>query len=299
MNATSNQSWNDALDQFEIGYDVEKRPLFVELGQGSKAVDNLYSIVRTDTQQPLPGVAVNGRYTCIQTREYAEIGEKIVGELGAKFVAGGQLMGGRGLFLQAKLPESIRVRGTDDIIDKNLTFVTSHDGSLCFMLMATALRLFCDNQMNALQRDARDGVKIRHTASAESRLLNADQNIMEVLGAYKGLELKVNFLADQTFSDLQMADVIAEVFSVKDINGEVATRTKNNIIKVKDNFESGLGIDADNRGTAWAAYNSFTQFSDHQRTMKKGTDPFEAGLLGSGATFKFKALRAIENSLQA
>lgn len=300
---TENMSWNDALQEFGIGFNVEKRPLVALMGDGeSQLVDNLYGIVRTDTNAMFSGVGVNGRYECIQTQSYADIGDRVTAGLDAQFVNGGSFRGGALVYLQAKLPQSIRVRGTDDIIDKLLTFVTSHDGTTCFMLMPTALRIFCQNQMNALNRAARDGIKIRHTRSADVRLADADRKIVEVMDAYRAFEVKVNHLADQRFTDLQMEAAIRTVFNVKDeveSLGDLHTRTKNNIETVLENFTGGLGINADNRGTAWAAYNAFTQFSDHQRRVNKGTDTVESKLLGSGANFKHKALKAIDAVLAA
>jgi phage/plasmid-like protein (TIGR03299 family) len=299
---TNNMSWNEALAEYGIGFAVEKRPLVALMGEGeSQLVDNLYGICRTDTGTMFPGIGVNGRYECIQTQSYADIGNLVTSGLNAQFVNGGSFRGGALVYLQAKLPQSIRVRGTDDIIDKLLTFVTSHDGTTCFMLMPTALRIFCQNQMNALNRAARDGIKIRHTRSAEKRLEDADRKILEVMDAYRTFELKVNFLADQRFNDLQMEQAVRSVFNVDDEEAlaDLHKRTKNNIEGVLENFEGGLGIDGSNRGTAWAAYNAFTQWSDHQRKTNKGTDAFEAKLLGSGASFKHKALNAIEGLLAA
>jgi phage/plasmid-like protein (TIGR03299 family) len=294
-------SWNEALTEYGIGFSVEKRPLVALMGSGeTQLVDNLYGICRTDTGTMFPGVGVNGRYECIQTQSYADIGNRVTAGLNAQFVNGGSFRGGALVYLQAKLPQSIRVRGTDDIIDKLLTFVTSHDGTTCFMLMPTALRIFCQNQMNALNRAARDGIKIRHTRTAGERLEDADRKIMDVMDAYRVFEVKCNFLADNRFNDLQMEQAVRKVFNVGDEPlTDLHTRTKNNIEKVLENFESGLGIDASNRGTAWAAYNAFTQFSDHQRKVNKGTDAFESKLLGSGANFKHKALVAVEQLLAA
>lgn len=303
MTEHTNMTWNDALAEYGIDFQVTKRPLLMLPGgdHESVLVDNLYSVVRADTMQPLSGVAVNGRYTPIQTQSYADIGNRICGELGATFVNGGSFRDGKLVYLQAKLPSTIRINDTDDIIEKLVTFVTSHDGTTCFMLMAMALRLFCKNQMNALNREARDGIKIRHTISAEECLDMADEKLLEILNAYRAFEVKCNFLADQAFNDAQMELALRKVFSVKDEEtlADVYTRTKNNIIKVQENFQSGLGISAENRGTAWAAYNAFTQYSDHQRSMRKGTDLFEAKLLGSGASFKHKALKTIEGVLAA
>jgi len=299
MNNETNKimTWNEALDHYGLNYNVEKRPLYLNNGQ---EVSNLYSIVRTDTEQPLSGVAVNGRYTCIQTSEYADIGNRICGQLGCTFVNGGSLLNGRGLFLQAKLPDSFRVKGTNDQVNKNLTFLTSHDGSLCFTILSTMLRLFCANQFAALQDNFREGLKVRHTSTAEQRLANADKAVLDIMNAYKVFEQKIDWLADQRFTDLQLDIACKKVFGVKD-DQEIATKTKNNIDKVKELFTEGQGQHMF-QGSAWSAFNAFTEYSDHERTVRGSKDKaektrFESGLIGVGSVFKIKALNAIEETL--
>lgn len=294
-------NWNDALVEYGLDFEVAKRPVVALLGDGQSAqVDNLYSIVRTDTNQPLSGVAVNGRYTCIQTRAYADIGNRICGQLGAEFVRGGQLIKGRGLFLQAKLPDTIRVKGSNDTIDKYLTFVTSHDGSLNFMALSTAMRVFCHNQMAAIMRDVRDnGVRVRHTASSEARLLDVDKTILETLNAYRVFEEKINWLADQRFTELQMDLAVKKFFGVEGkAADDIATRTKNNIEKVMTSYVSGPGQNVFN-GTAWQAFNGFTHYLTHDRTTRGDTDSFESNLIGTSATMRVKALDCIESVLAA
>lgn len=298
----NSMNWNDALNEFGIGFNVEKRPLVALMGEGqeSQLVSNLYGICRTDTNLMFPGVGVNGRYETIQTQSYADIGNRVTAGLNAQFVSGGSFRDGALVYLQAKLPQSIRIRGTDDIIDKLLTFVTSHDGSTCFMLMPTALRIFCANQMNALNRTARDGIKIRHTRNAGVRLDDADRKIMEVLDAYRTFEIKVNTLADQRFNDTQMEQALRQVFGIKEDEAltDSHTRTKNNIESVLEKFQSGMGIDTSNRGSAWAAFNAFSEHATH-RGLNKGTDRTEANLLGSSANLTHKALVAIDSVLAA
>jgi len=296
---TTHMNWNEALNHFGLDYEVAKRPVVALLGNGQSApVDNLYSIVRTDTNEPLSGVAVNGRYTCIQTKAYADIGNKICGQLGAEFVRGGKLLHGRGLYLQAKLPDTIRVKGTDDAINKYLTFVTSHDGSMNFSVLATAMRLFCENQMNALMRAARNnGVKIRHTASADERILDVDTTILDTLNAYRVFEQKIDWLADQRFTDLQFDLAVQKFFDIEGA-ADVSTRAKNNIAKLKESYLVGPGQHMF-RGTAWGAFNGFTNWIEHVRSTKGDTDSFESSLIGSGAGLRIKALDSIESAMLA
>jgi len=296
-------NWNEALSEYGIDFTVAKRPLFTQVANDTtpQLVDNLYSIVREDTWEPLSGVAVNGRYQTIQNSDLADIGNRICAESGAEFVGGGTFKGGQIVWLQAKMPDVIRIKDTNDVINKMITFITGHGGSHCFMAMPETTRVFCDNQMNAFGRSARDnGVKIRHTASAESRLAEADDTLLQVMNAYRAFEVKCNFLADQRFSDLQMEESLRKVFGVKSDTAmdDVPTRTRNNMQTVRELFEGGLGI-SQWRGTAWAGLQAFTEYSNHHRSLRGDTNPFESKLLGSGAAINFKALQAIESALAA
>ena len=91
-----------------------------------------------------------------------------------------------------------------------------------------------------------------------------------------------------------------KVFGVKENlpQEDIATRTKNNMETVRDLFQDGLGI-AQWRGTAWAAFNAMTEYSDHHRALKGDTDLMESKILGSGAAFKHKALTSIESVIAA
>jgi phage/plasmid-like protein (TIGR03299 family) len=284
-------NWNEALEFYGLNYSVEKRPLYLN---NSQMVENLYSVVRTDTNEPLSGVAVNKRYQCIQTQSYADIGNKIMSDLNVvKFVRGGVLMHGNGLYMQAKLPNSIRVKTTNDTIDKLLTFITSHDGSMCFTITATALRLICTNQMLALNEDIRRaGYKVRHTTSADFRLQEADMAVMNVLNAYKIFEQKINFLADKKITDLQMDLITKKLFKTEE-EKETTEQTKTATQTIKQLFEHGKGNEQW-RGTAWASYNATTEYADHFKRTRGTKDRFESNLIGSSMAFKVKALNIIE-----
>jgi phage/plasmid-like protein (TIGR03299 family) len=293
-------SWTEALDHYSLNNTYAKRPLVALIGDGqSIEVPNLYSIVNEQTNQPLSGVAVNGRYNIIQTREFADIGDAIVRESQCEFVGGGTLMDGKGLYLQAKLPGNIRVRNTDDIIDKMLTFITSHDGTWAFMVAFMGFRLFCRNQFRAIKSAVdNDGVKIRHTASAAERLVQAQQAVLEANNAYQAVELKLNELATQRISDIQTKMAVRRLFKVKDDTpyDDIPTRTRNNMDSLMETIALGPGQDMF-EGTPYNVWNGMTHWADHVRGVKKDTNRFEAGLVGSGMAFKERAIKVVEASL--
>lgn len=295
-------NWLEALSEFKLDFDVETVPAGIVGDDGNfENVDDLYAMRRTDTRELLRGVGVGKRYNVIQTSSYADIGDRITGQMDAKFVRGGTLKEGRLAFLQAKLPECIRVKGTNDIIEEEITFINSFDGSTPFMILPLGFRIFCENQMAAINRAMRKsgGLKIRHTRSADERLKQADQAVLEALNAFRAFEVKVNWLADQKFTDAQMELATRRLLKVaEDLPEEdIATRTMNNMNQIRELFENGRGV-AQWRGTAWAAYNAITEYADHHRSIRKNTDPFEAKLLGSGATMKDNGLLIVNKLIE-
>lgn len=297
---TNRMTWNDALAHYNASDTYSKRAVAMLGPDGeNKTIDNLYSIVNDRTGQPLPGVGVNGRYEIIQTTAYADIGNAITGELGAEFVGGGSLMGGKGLFLQAKLPDSIRVRGTDDVVDKMLTFLTSHDGSLCFMVAFLGVRLFCANQFKSIGDELRNGDKIRHTRNAGDRLKEAARVVLDAHKAYRSLQLKLDWMTEQAYSSPQTTLATRRLFGVKDdvVEADIPTRTRNNIVSVMETIATGPGQDCF-RGTAYNVWNGMTHWVDHVRSLRSNTDRFEAGLIGSGEKLKDRAIQVVEATLQ-
>jgi len=303
-------NWNEALTHFGIDYQVNKQPVYSVVDGETQEVPGVCCMVRGDTNEIMAGVSISDTYSVLQASHWADVGERITGKLNAEFVKGGTLKGGRVVYLQAKLPDSIRVKGTDDVIDKMLTFVNSYDGSSAFMILPSTLRIFCANQMNALRRDTRNGgVSIRHTRNADARLADADKSLLEVMNAYREYEEKVNWLTEQKFTDEMMTKALQKVFNIKAKAGgteaDISTVTVRKMTKIRDLFESGQGI-APWKGSGWAAANAFSEWSDHHRSFHKSNGVVsleekrqESSLIGNGAAFKDRSLAAIEEVLMA
>ena len=287
----------EALSHYGINFDMETFPLgyMNETGQHT-TLEGVHGMRRKDTLEPLQGVSVGARYNVIQTSSYADIGDRIVGQSGAEFIKGGVLKDGRVAYLQAKFPDSIRVKGDNTSIDKYLTFVNSYDGSSPFYILPTMLRLICTNQFAALSRDARaNGMKISHTSRADERIQQADQALLEVMEAYRTVEIKVNQLAVTPFGDKQIDLAARRLFKVDDDLPEedIHSRTLTNINKVKELALYGNGQDSV-RGTGYAFYQGAVEYADWERSLRQTTDRFESSLIGSGALLKDRAMRVVE-----
>lgn len=298
------QSFQEALQTFQLNWDVGLRPLFTQVSNehGSEILENHKAVVRLDTNKPLS--VVGNRYVPTQNSN-AEVGslmDIVVKELGGKYTSGGSFHSGGKVYMQIELPDSIRVKQTDDIIKKYLLYSNSHDGSSQIALGNVMKRVVCLNTFYMATAEVPSEYRIRHTSNSETRLKEIKDIILQTLNYYKEVEIKVNWLADQKFTDLQMDLALRKVFDV-DVGlplEDISTRTRNNLESVKDLFQSGVN-QAGFYGTAWASLNAFTEFSNHSKTVKNDSvdKRTESVLFGSSASFNAKALRAIESVLTA
>jgi len=223
----------------------------------------------------------------------------VVGEGLAMYHTAGSLCEGSKVWLLAKLPNDIKVKG-NDIVEKFLLLSTTHDGTGTLKMFFTPVRVVCNNTLTMALQGRNDGFSLRHTASVEGKLVQAREALGFAVQTYNKIELKLNWLADQKFTDLQM-DQLVKTLCPSDSETDLATKTVNNRETIKTLFANGIGIDASNRGTAWAAFNAVTEYADHHKTVR-GNDPsnrLNSIWFGSSSAIKVKAIQTIDQLLAA
>jgi phage/plasmid-like protein (TIGR03299 family) len=292
--------YNDALEAFNLNWTVDTQPVYFKdpLGQ-FKQVHGHRAVVRQDEQTAI-GV-VGKRYKVIQNDAFGDILDGVLAETGGKYVKGGHFDDGGRTYLQVQLPGDVKL-ANGDASTKLLTFLNSHNGSSDAMLAFLNCRIYCQNTYRmALKEMAeiQDKVSIRHTRSSEYRIKAIPAIVRAQLGYYKAVEVKSEFLANTKFTDAMMANAIAQVLG-KDIDSpDTHARTHNVADTILGNFHNHDG----SGGTAWAAYNAFTHYTNHQRQVRGATDEkakrFQGVLVGSAAMFNDRALAAIESQLGA
>lgn len=190
----------------------------------------------------------------------------------------------------ARMPEAIEV-GAGDRVDPYLLFSTAHDGSSAVRVQFTPIRVVCANTLAvALGRGrSQQGVSLRHTSGERDRLAVAHEVLGiskkyfdEAQGAFKRLrETQVNCEKVAKFlRDLFPAKINAETGKP-----EVPTKTRNRRQAVMRAFEESPGADMAG-ATAWGLFNAATWFIDHERSLPKDTDPWEASIDGSGVSLR-------------
>ena len=225
----------------------------------------------------------------------------------------GILDGGARMYVTAKMPNKFFIDGDDtDGIDDYIVFTNTHDGSGAVMALFTPIRVICQNTLNAAIRGAVNKVAFKHTANVGERLeFTKEENmryIMGILGKHK--QFSEEFVAQMyNLKKHKIKDTDATMFATYVMSGanakenmrlvksnnmnvlgvdEISTRTKNNIISLRDAIESGVG-QSQFRGTKLWLYNGLTSYMNNTRTYKSEEDKMDSIILGGDSAKKVQS----------
>lgn len=124
------------------GWDIRKEPL--RTAESDLVVPGRFATTRRHPktgQREVLGTVGNA-YQVVQNEQVCDLLNMIVDATGAHFETAGSLRGGREVFVTMKLPDSLRVAGTDQL-DLYLAMCTSHDASRVGRVLVTPVRIVC------------------------------------------------------------------------------------------------------------------------------------------------------------
>ncbi|UGL61965.1 hypothetical protein SEA_EASTWEST_82 [Arthrobacter phage EastWest] len=252
------------------GWDVRKHPLATTQIMGADGemltldVPDKFASIRTNPETLQPEVlgVVGNTYTPIQNEAHCELLDAIVDESGAHFENAAAMRGGRDVFVTMKLNNQMLVGGIDPI-DLSLAAFNSHDGSSSFKIAVTNKRVFCSNQQAAVMKDAVSKFSVRHTVRSGSILAEAREALKLTFAYNAEFEKAAEQLIQQSYTDAQFDELIKGMWDVSE-DAKPAVKTRD--AKRADTLHF-LFADAETneniRGTAWAAYQSITEYVDH------------------------------------
>lgn len=306
------QTSEEAIKLAGLDWEVEMWPLQTfGLGQGGgvKVLDvaGHHATVRTDTGAVL-GV-VSSKYRVFQNRDAFDFMDDLVGERLAMYETAGALKGGRKVWMLAKLPRGLRVAGTDDVIEPYVLLANSHDGSMSLRMIPTSVRVVCQNTLNlALGRAGSAGVTIRHVETPASRVADARLNLGIIASRVERFQEEVDALAGVDMSGAGVRDYFRGVFNLPNPRGLPAGDDRTDrqraadarlLEQLLDNFEAGENNLRGIGGTAWAAFNSVSQFVDHQGRGTGADARLNSIWFGEGDALKQRAFHAALELAQA
>lgn len=233
---------------------------------------------------------VGNRYAPIQNEEVFTFFDDAIGEGKAQYTAAGTFQEGKIVYMYIKLPDTIRIKGTDDIIQKNAVLYAKH-GSGAVRIASTPFRLICSNQLNATIKNSH--FKIGHYRDYERKLEHAKNALRDIDYFYNKFGEIADGMAHKQLNAAEVSAYFKQVTLTKaeQESGKISTRNKNIRESLEGLFVHGRGHDTVGvRGTLWAAFNAVAEFTDHHQSLRKSTDRNESVLIGSGARMKQKSM---------
>ncbi len=277
----------EAMEGAGLNFTVVKKPLKEVLKMNySGDVAGRWVTMRTDTGDIL-GI-VGDRYEPVQNRDAFGFFDHLVGDGEAMYETAGAIGRGERIWILAKLPGYIRVRGKD-LVSKYLLLSNSHDGSSLVQMKLTPIRVVCNNTLTAALKGSGE-INIRHTVNAKA---DAEQ-ALALLGLsnslYEQLEVIFNRMALTKVSDKQVQDYLKGLIpDNEDENNAKNTAVRDACFKL---YESGQGAEL-SRGTLWGAFNCVTEYTDHA-LEKNSLDRLESIWTGRGERMTRRAYQLAE-----
>ena len=245
----------DALRLAGLDWTVERKSLQV---CGGAKVPNFYANVRSSDGAVL-GV-VSDRYQVVQnTDAFAFTDSLIGGDTPVRYETAGSLMGGRKIWLLAKLPDTEIV---GDKTEPYLCFSNTHDGSGAIRVCMTPVRVVCNNTLNLALNGAKRSWSVRHTGDIKMKLQEA-RMCLDMANKYMDkLAVYADRMANKTVIDEEIAKILDEMFPVDD---DMSDREKRNAKKAREEYMvCWFAPDiAKFINTVWGALNAMSDMVGH------------------------------------
>lgn len=211
------------------------------------------------------GIVNDSRYNICQNVDAFEFTDKILGE-GVTYETAGSLLGGRKIWLLAKLPER-DILGDD--YSPYLVFTNSHDGSGSVKAAITPVRVVCQNTLNIGLRRAERMWCCHHRGNLQDKLHEAMTTLSRSDWYLENLEKEFSELNGLRFDDGKAEDYISKLFPIKK---EDSKKKVFNTKKIRDEvlyrYKEAPDLAGMNRG-GYRLLNAVSDYITHTNPIRK------------------------------
>lgn len=238
----------DLLESTGLNWSVTKQPLFTKLGLETKSHGIFRGAEWIGT--------VGERYTPLQNAELAMTIVKASEGVGVDVTKGGELGGGRKVYLQAELPEAFVGKGN---VKRYITALNSHDGSTSIGFGSSNTVIYCQNTFHKAYKGLNH---FKHTFNAQARIDVAIKDLRLALNLDQQLITNYKRMADLPLKDEAIERVIRKIFGVEmAVNQDFYTpRLKEKVEQFGRSVEKSIG---EQGATIWALFNGVTRYTNH------------------------------------
>lgn len=252
-----------------LDWAVEQRPIFQPAASGMVQVPGFFANVRVTDETAL-GI-VGSKYKVLQNREAFAFMDGMLGD-GVRYETAGSLLGGREVWMCARLPEVFKL--VDDETETFVVVTNRHDGWAGVRALVAPVRVVCKNTLNLALRSAKRSWTCKHTGDMSAKLDEAKQalglvrnymaelmNTAEILASLKLAENDWNALVQKLIPAPEEAKHESTIERAKerqaDLHGKIYAEDLANYV------ERGRYV------TGWAAVNAVADFVDHGEPVRK------------------------------
>lgn len=280
----------EAIDASGLNFQVSLKSLSTTDGL---SVPQRKAVIRSDTGDVL-GVVGNS-YIPVQNYQAFGFLDAVVADGGLRYHTAGALGKGERVWMLAKLPSQIQIKGSDDVVDKFLLLSNTHDGSTALRVYFTPIRVVCQNTLNLAERKGLgQGIAIMHKGDLHTKIQEAQRVLGLAERFFDDAESKIEILASHSPTSKQIQEYFESLYpDPTDADNSRAKKVRENLNRL---FETGVGLDMPGiSGTTWAAYNAVTEWVDHHRPtrssnpLERASRRLDSSWFGSGAKVKAQA----------
>ena len=251
----------EALELAGLNWKVVQEPVYTgenELIEGYKAN------VR-DSDRKVLGVVTN-RYRVIQNSDAFSFTDALLGE-GVRYETAGSLMGGRKVWLLARLPHEYIITG--ERISLCIMFCNTYDGSGAVKAAVTPVRVVCNNTLNLALSTAKRSWSMIHTGNIQEKLEEAKDTLFRAEEYMDSLGQEIEKLRMKKITDKQVMDYIEVLLPIED--GSTPQKVKN-ISRLREDMKMRYFDAPDLKNVGKNAYrwiNAVSDFATHSTPLRK------------------------------
>ena len=245
---------------------------------------------------------VGSRYKVVQNEELFSFADNILdGDSRCAWESAGSLKNGKVVFGSLTVPREMVLdpQGANDQTKLYLIVWTSHDGSVAVQAAITPVRVRCQNTLNLAMKQAKQSFKIRHTQTADGKILAAREALGLSVAYFDQFSKQANELFNAQITDKQFSDLIRNLYPKPETKAKNALARWENKVILIDELYHNSATNAGIKGTKWGALNALTERLDYFRSARKGnTESLNASASGFDPVItaeKNKILKAVVN----
>lgn len=278
-----------AMELARMDWEVVKQPMYLETADEEfSEIEGFSAAVRSDTGDILS--LVTDSYQIVQNSECFGFFDSIISRDEAIYETAGVLGKGERIFLTAKLPSDIIVKGDVDVVNNYILLTNSHDGSSALQAGFTSIRVVCNNTLTAaLNSGMQNSIKLRHTSNIKQMLAEASE-IMGISSKYTAeLNESFNAMAKVKITDTQLRAYIEQIMNPRKeqlTKAEKEEFSKQFVTQVDGIMEFALAHETQTtkatKNTVWGAYNAISGYYGHVKEHKTASARMNDIMFGQG-----------------